>query len=926
MQAAIATYIEQPGETERELKLATEKSTDPLGAEMQLIRHYHQAGRMAEAINYCQAVCERHSEAGEPWVLLSELHVANSDYESAGDCLQQGLDAVSAKSAKRSISTKLALLELTQGDRTAAIRRLSELAAQDKAEIRARTLLLGIREVRGDPAMAERLIAELKEIEGESGLLWRLHEASLWLASDEWRSRQQDITDHLQNCIASDPGWSAPILLLAGLYERLEDFSRLEDICRQALARDPSATVIANRLLTLLERQGRFLEAEQVLKDLQQINADPRLTSAWQVRMAVRAGDLPQAIDELKLRISNDDQDANSRMQLARLVYQQSRDVDLALQYLNQAEAIAPDSMALMAARVSILTTEGRAADARQILDDCVASSNAFDAYVMRAAYLDKEGQFERAEQDYRELTTFTENGTAGYEQLSSFYARNERLDQAVAALEEGLKRYPEDLTLKRRQIQLLFARGQNQDRERALEILAVLEERLPHDPELMKLRAMQMLQERTAQSVKTAKEMLETVIKLTPTAVDAHLALISIAMEEGEYETASDSAIRALGLNPDNLALLTARSRIELILENTRMAAELATLVLQKDPNHAEARDLFVAAALSSMDRSLLEEARVLIEAIDGYSTDEGLLFLRARVLAAMERPQAAIPELEAYCQTEDGNQSVAAMITLANLHRLAGDMDRAKIRIEQAEQMDPNSQTVIGARLLWLLEQNKVAELVEISSAFISAKQQNPNTLVATAAVLSASDSTELKKEGLRLYEHAVKLFPTLVTARLGLASTLYQMGDIERSKAAYLKVLEQYPNNIQAINDFAWILQEHDRRYAAALELANRGLSLAPRNLHLLDTRGTILAHMADRLGEARIDFERLAELSSPDTRQRANALLQLGRICAKLNEYARAKQHLERALEIHQKIGVFTPDEQSEIMRIIQKSGM
>ncbi|MHC4629193.1 MAG: tetratricopeptide repeat protein, partial [Planctomycetota bacterium] len=87
IQAAIAAHIERPGETEKELKLAIEKSANPLGAEMQLVRHYHQTGRTAEAIDVCQAVCERHSEAAEPWALLSELHVANSDNESAHDCL-----------------------------------------------------------------------------------------------------------------------------------------------------------------------------------------------------------------------------------------------------------------------------------------------------------------------------------------------------------------------------------------------------------------------------------------------------------------------------------------------------------------------------------------------------------------------------------------------------------------------------------------------------------------------------------------------------------------------------------------------------------------------------------------------------------------------------------------------------------------------
>ena len=123
----------------------------------------------------------------------------------------------------------------------------------------------------------------------------------------------------------------------------------------------------------------------------------------------------------------------------------------------------------------------------------------------------------------------------------------------------------------------------------------------------------------------------------------------------------------------------------------------------------------------------------------------------------------------------------------------------------------------------------------------------------------------------------------------------------------------------------NDLAWILQEHYHRYAAALELANIGLRLEPDNLYVLDTRGTILSNLPDRLADARNDFERLVELSTSDTREQAKALLQLGRICAKLNDLVQAKQHLKNALEIDRKIDVFTPDERSEIKRIVQRSG-
>ncbi|GAG01943.1 unnamed protein product, partial [marine sediment metagenome] len=265
---------------------------------------------------------------------------------------------------------------------------------------------------------------------------------------------------------------------------------------------------------------------------LGQIEADARLASAWHVRTALSAGDSSRAIDELKLRASNDNRDAHSRIVLAQLVYSQTKDANEAFVYLKEAEAIMPVSIALTSVKVSILRAEGKAEEARRILDDYVVNTDAFGAYMMRAAYLANEGEFDSAEKDYRKLTTFTEQGAMGYGLLSNFYAVNEKLDKAVEVLEEGLDAYPEEVRLKRGLMQLLFVRAQDQDRQRALEILAVLEEKLPEDPQLKWLRVLQVLEESTPQSLATAREKLEDIIKLEPTAVDAHLTLIRIATQ----------------------------------------------------------------------------------------------------------------------------------------------------------------------------------------------------------------------------------------------------------------------------------------------------------------------------------------------------------------------------------------------------------
>jgi tetratricopeptide (TPR) repeat protein len=156
----------------------------------------------------------------------------------------------------------------------------------------------------------------------------------------------------------------------------------------------------------------------------------------------------------------------------------------------------------------------------------------------------------------------------------------------------------------------------------------------------------------------------------------------------------------------------------------------------------------------------------------------------------------------------------------------------------------------------------------------------------------------------------------------ARLGLASSLYRTGNADGAEKLYRQLLEQYPNNVRILNDLAWILQEHYQRYAEALGLANRGLNLSPRNLHLLDTRAAIFLHLPDRLADARKDFERIVELTGADAGRQTKSLLLLGRICVKLNDVDAAKRHLQRALEMDQKSNVLTTEERSEIDGVIR----
>jgi predicted Zn-dependent protease len=937
LQSTIAINEGHQAEAEQELKTAIKECKDTLPAELQLARLYYQLKRWPEAIQVCRDACARHPEKASPWESLAEVLLADQKSEEAQATLEKGLQTVTDLWEKYTLNLRLSFFQLLHGQREKGIARLKDMASQFPLDVRIRSILLSIPEVFGDATVAQNLLSEMRKAEGENGVLWRLQQASLWLASADWRSHQQDIADDLNHCIAADPEWSDPVLRLAFLDEKLGRLDQAEDVCRRSLTANPTAVDVAERLVSLLESQHRFAEAAQVLN---KVESDPRVLSAQRVRANLGAGKFNQAIEELKLRAAGDAKDADSRILLARLTYWETKDVKLAMKYLDEAQKIAPDSIALMTVRVSILKAEQQLDQARSLLDRRVDSSDeawrkvgpkadlneealrlrnaTYTAHVLRGTYLASLDDRPAAEKDFLYLTTLPKE-PKGYELLGRFYADSRRLDDAVATLAKGLAVYPDNLVLQHQLMNTLFARAATGDREQAEKILAELGKRLPNDPDLLWTRGRVLLGQPGQDALAQALKCFEQAVQLEPTLIDGHLALIQLARQRGDNQGARDLALRALGANPNNSRLTLARASAELALNNTAMAQELARTVLKDEPGNLDAYELLTEMALKAHDSGALAKLREALEALQAKKPDSDRLAVAcARVVTAQGKITQAVAKLETYTQSEAGRRSLPALLTLAELHRTSGDLAKASQDIDQAAALQPDSPAVVEARVLCLADQKKFDEVRALVPTLAAKKIETPQLLTTCADVLAASGDDSHRRAAVLLYEKALSLAPQALLSRLHLALLLYQMGEVDQAEKNYREVLTANRNNCQAINDLAWILSESRRDYKAALELADRGLTLEPDNLHLLDTRGVILRNM-DRAKDARKDFERLLELVKQPA-DRARALLQLGRTCAKLNSAADVKRCLDEALQIDHQTPVFTPQERKEIEQL------
>ena len=897
LQVLIAAQQERMDVAEQELKQAIAECSDTLPAEMQLARLYIVTKRPEQALEVARAACERHVGLADPWMAWSELQRANEQSSEAHQTLQAGLEAMEDPRERSKLTVALALFDILYADnRGSGIDLLKELAVENDRDVRVRSLLLGMPEVQADQAYAKQLIEELKQIEGETtGLMWRLYEAAVWLSQEGWQSKQQEISDLLSYCIAADSQWPAPVLLLGGMCVQLGDSDRAEDLYRSTLRQDAAAVEVADRLLNLLEAQGRFSEARQILS---QVEADPQAVVVRRVGIALGAGDYAEAIDALKLRLANQPNDATTLIALARLVYLDGKDVAAAFDYLDQAEALSPDPVALTAARVWILEGENQPNEARELLDELVARENTFRAYLLRAQYFASTGQLDLAEKDYLQLTRLEDNNR-GEEFLGQFYMDSGRLAEAIATWEKASQAYPESLSLKRNLMKALLLRAQGDDRQRAEAMLAELGEQLPDNPDLLWVRALLALDEGTEAATNEAQGLLEQVIRRQPTHIDAHLGLIGIAVRREDYTAARDLAIAALGANHSSSRLLLARAEVERVLRNPQVAWELARQVLSDDPEEAGAGSILVVAALETRDFKVLEATRgLLTEALAERPDNEAMQLGLAKILSVLGQTEAAIAKLEGYRQADEPRSTVNVLLTLADLHRVHGDLDISRERIEAAAALAPDSLAVIRSRIKWLAASGQLDQIVTLASDYSAKHPDDTDVLMAAATALASSNQEQHRRKARTLYEHVTTIAPQLLEARLPLAVLAYQDGDVVRAEQGFRDILVADPANAAAANNLAWLLVDargdDGAALAEALELANIAVNSAPDKVQFLETRGRVLAKFPERLQEARADFEKCVRLARPGSLEQIEAASGLARLCLDLNDIAGASR--------------------------------
>ena len=197
-----------------------------------------------------------------------------------------------------------------------------------------------------------------------------------------------------------------------------------------------------------------------------------------------------------------------------------------------------------------------------------------------------------------------------------------------------------------------------------------------------------------------------------------------------------------------------------------------------------------------------------------------------------------------------------------------------------------------------------------------------ENSHTLAVIAGNLMSVDSDAAKKIAEEILRTILKNDPRYPEALYSLAILLGMEGRTEEAADIYRKLLEIEPDNLIAINNLAWILCEDMGQPQQALDLAQRGLKVAPEYVDLIDTRG--MAYF--RLGQfqkAVQDFAKCVELYPDSTRQDITSRYHLAKVYAGLRENKKAIEYLKQVIDSGDKTGGLTSVELNDAKNLLKQ---
>ncbi len=850
-------------------------------------------GKENEARTMLHSALAKFPQVLEPVRQLAILLDRRNQRQECESVIKEALARGQEPLNRRDLSLMLAEFYYRWQEKEKYYQWLTDLVAQYPNDIQPRSLLLTCDAVVQDVAKAQKVIDEIKRIEGENGSVWRYEQARWWVYASrfkdshpelEFKLNYPQIVKLLRENLLANPEDQASRLLLGGVYEAGGEPQLALAIYREAFARFPNNTRVLWLLVNALHKAREFGEAQDILdKAGQRDLLNPDL-QRLQVDNDIRHDNLDSAADTLQQLIKLDPNDNTLRLSYARVLILRNEFAQ-AEAILTDLRAKDPNSIGVAYAQIRLCLLQGDTDKAIQICNEMVDKLHSAAVCMLRADVHFSVKEYDKALQDLGQAVSLEPQNADTWGARARLYSSLGKVPDAIADVRRALALVSEDspdqmLRIQKLAVRLFTASAKQslwREAERILDraLAGQVNRQGKEDSELRLLKAEILVARSTGPAIEEARSLLKQVTSDDPKYLDAWKSYARIELEQDEPGRALDIATRGLAHGsqdkPDRDLLL-----LKAIAEK-KLSPSVAALT-----------------TLPQLARDYPDDVGILIEWADAY--------------ARAERPEKAVELLSQKLAGFSGAAHRRCEIALAAALYSSRQEEKSRALFDALIAAEPNDPAPVIALAGLLRKQKRWTEVNQLVNLWRTTNPGDAETATSVARILAGGGD----KEALQMAEDQLRMIlganPKSISTLVLLAMLMQDAGREEEATKLNRRILDLDPNNLIAINNLAWALCEQSSPAPAAIEeaiaLANRGIEIMPDYMDLLDTRG-VAYYRHGELGKAVEDFTKCIGLFPSNSALAAAPHFHLARTFADLHRKTEAVEHLKKALTLNGK---------------------
>ena len=541
-------------------------------------------------------------------------------------------------------------------------------------------------------------------------------------------------------------------------------------------------------------------------------------------------------------------------------------------QNLSERELFEYNYKFMEANRVKLLGELGRAAN---LFIDCIKINPLSDAsyYELSNIYF-AYGEIDKAIEASKNALNIDKENKWYYFQLARVYQANEKPEEAVSVYEQLVKKFPVEMEYK---ITLAGLYIENSQIEKSLKLLDIVENETG----------------------------LSEVVSLT-----RHNGYI----KTGEFEKAFLEIQRLINHFPDEVRYQGILAELYGRLGMDKQAIETYKKILKLDPEFGTAHfsiaefyrtrglieDSFTHYAIAFKD-DMVDIADKIAVITSFYNEQELLTNYGVQITQLVEVLIASAKDIP------------QVRFVAADYFLKAENFDRAIIELKILVEMVPDNYPVMEQLIIVLSFQSRNMELVEYGKI---ARQRFPDKVLVSYFLGSGLFLDEEYEEAIEVFENSLMLeFPdsTLRSSFLLMLGDAYnRINNFEKSDYYFSETLKVEPDNIMALNNWAYYLSLREQDLAKAEGMSRVTIEKEPENSTYLDTYAWILYKMG-RHKEALEYIEKAIMFNETES---AEVLDHYGDILKVNGDIIKALEMWKRAFELE--------NDRTELLNKIEKN--